>query len=345
MNKFNTGLVVGKFCPMSLGHEYLIETAMSQCKTLIVLSYTTQKFDYCSVQNRRDWLNYRFAKEIQSGQMIVKVIDPLGCPQDDDPEYDHRQFCCEQVRYLGKSIQAIFTSESYGDGFAEHASKFFANDFDPEFKVNHICVDIHRVKYPISGTQLRKDSSLHDMFVSDHVRSYFSKKVLILGGESSGKTTLTRALAMDLNCNHVEEFGREMYDRRAGKLLYEDMEYIATEQLIKEMQAVRTNYDRGFVICDTSPLTTLFYSYKYFFDASKQLESMSDESLDSYEFIILCKNDFDFVQDGTRKDSTFRDAGYQFYLNNLNAYGIPFLEVYGSVENRVAMVKEYISAK
>ncbi len=43
--RFRRGLVVGKFCPLHLGHELLINRARSQCDDLIVLSYTKPGFD------------------------------------------------------------------------------------------------------------------------------------------------------------------------------------------------------------------------------------------------------------------------------------------------------------
>ena len=44
---FRRGLVVGKFCPLHLGHELLIRRAQTECEELVVLSYTKPGFAGC----------------------------------------------------------------------------------------------------------------------------------------------------------------------------------------------------------------------------------------------------------------------------------------------------------
>ena len=87
------------------------------------------------------------------------------------------------------------------------------------------------------------------------------------------------------------------------------------------------------MICDTGPLTTYFYANELFNGhVDPELVKMAHNE---YDAVIICENDFGFVQDGTRKDISFQEKGQQFYKNWFIGKDIPLLEVSGSVETRV----------
>jgi HTH-type transcriptional repressor of NAD biosynthesis genes len=46
--RFQRGLVVGKFCPLHLGHTHLLDAAAHACEQLIIISYTKPEFDGCA---------------------------------------------------------------------------------------------------------------------------------------------------------------------------------------------------------------------------------------------------------------------------------------------------------
>ena len=94
---------------------------------------------------------------------------------------------------------------------------------------------------------------------------------------------------------------------------------------------------RRFLFCDTSPLTTLFYSRHLFQRASPQLRRLAERR---YDLVILCDPDFRFVQDGTRQDARFRQMQDAWYVKDLNRRKIPFLQVTGSVAQRSAQIGE-----
>jgi HTH-type transcriptional regulator, transcriptional repressor of NAD biosynthesis genes len=89
------------------------------------------------------------------------------------------------------------------------------------------------------------------------------------------------------------------------------------------------------LFCDTSPLTTLFYCLDQFGKAAPDLERLADRS---YSLTILCAPDFDFVQDGTRREPEFRLKQHEWYVRELQRRGVPYIEVRGSVEARIEQV-------
>ncbi len=155
----------------------------------------------------------------------------------------------------------------------------------------------------------------------------------LLGGESSGKSTLAEALAGHFETLHVAEYGRGLWESKHGALTYEDMLHIAETQVAAEEEALLRA--KRFLFCDTSPLTTLFYSSHLFQRADPKLAQLARRS---YDLVVLCGTDFAFVQDGTRQDITFRERQHTWYVAELARRGIPFLLVSGTIEDRMAQV-------
>jgi HTH-type transcriptional repressor of NAD biosynthesis genes len=333
--KFVTGLVVGKFCPLHKGHLKVIETALDQCEKVVILSYTSENYRHCGSETRQKWLERAVIGH--EDHATVRVIDELAFGmrlKDDAPEDEHRKFCADYLlNTLDTTVQAVFTSEDYGDGFADYLSLYFTANLLSPVSVKHVMVDKERKEFPISGTKLRESVMYMDKFVPWYVSDKFVRKVLFLGGESTGKTTLVNALGDSRHS--VMEFGRYLFDQREGKLQYEDMAYIAKCQLEAEEYKAANLLMSEVLYCDTSPLTT-----KWFGRVAEELNDMVYESESAYYKVFLCAPDFPMVQDGTRKDEKFRMKGHEFFIRELGYAGIEYTLLTGSLEERVIKVKQ-----
>lgn len=333
--KYVTGLVVGKFCPLHMGHVALIELARKQCERVVILSYTSKNYPGCEAANRERWLKEMYPYP----SFTIRVLDDI-CPADEDDELTHRKFCADYLlNILETTVDAVFTSEDYGDGFAKFLSAYFSDIMWISKKVDHVLFDKERKQHPTSGTVERAAIAAGNisMLLPFKVRTDFIPRILLLGGESTGKTTLAAALAEELGCVWVPEFGRHLYDSRNGDLRYEDMEFIAKTQIEQEQ---RLSSGEKMLICDTSPLTTLFYSRVMFKRASNKLVMMANRK---YDRVYLCLPDIDFEQDGTRRDSEFRMSGHQWYIHELTRRNIEYKTVGGSVAERVKFITDDIN--
>ena len=235
---------------------------------------------------------------------------------------------CRHV--LRIDVDAVFTSESYGDGFA---ARMTHHRRSPEGRspVRHVMVDERRSAVPISGMAIRTDLHAHRHWLSPAVYATFVRRVCLLGGESTGKSVLAEALAGALSTRHVSEYGRELWKQKGGRLDFDDMLRIARTQIEREDEAA--GFSNRILICDSSPLTTLFYSHSLFDRADPALEVLASRP---YDLHVLCLPDFPFVQDGTRADEAFRQRGHEWYLDQFERRGIPFVTADGPVEARVA---------
>lgn len=350
MKKYVTGLVVGKFCPLHNGHLSVIKRAFELCERVVILSYTSEKFPGCEGFRRKEWLEYAVESLTDDpSRAIICVLDDIVIIEDDDPEDEHRYFCANYLlNELDTTVQAVFTSEDYGQGFADYLSEYFTRNLDESFVVvDHVMVDKSREIWPISGTQARRAlvakhrPPMLDLFLPWYVKKDFVRKILFLGAESSGKTTLVKALGDDRGLNTALEFGRYLFDKRGGKLQYEDMVYIGKSQIEIEKYRSQSLGLNEYLYCDTSPLTTAFYSKEMFGRVSRELGKLVCDTEDSYYKIFLCAPDFSMVQDGTRRDEAFRQRGHAYYMRELDGFDYTVLR--GSLQERIVQVRKELS--
>ncbi len=166
------------------------------------------------------------------------------------------------------------------------------------------------------------------------------RRLCLLGGESSGKTTLARALALALHTVWVPEYGRQRWEELHETLDVEELLRVARKQI--ELEDEATQRATGWLICDTSPLTTLQYCLA---DHGQAPEALREMARRHYDLAVLCDPDFDFVQDGARRDDQFRRAQHDWTVEQLALLGLPTLRVSGAPRQCVQQVLEHLAAR
>lgn len=330
------GLVVGKFCPLHAGHELVIGQAARQAEEVVIVSWTKPEFEGCAPPQRERWLRTRFPAatvlvlddECLAQLCIEQGLAVRALPGNDAPDEVHREFVawlCTAL--LNRTVDAVFTSEDYGDGLAATLARCFGRP------VRHVSVDRARALVPVSGTAVRADIDAHRHLLAPEVYGDFVRRACFLGGESSGKSTLAGRFAEAIGSTWVPEFGRAWWHHRNGEFVFDDMLYIGRTQVAEEQRLAGAA--RRWLSCDTSPLTTLFYSEAIFGRADPELAALAGRH---YDAVFLCAPDFAFVQDGTRREPDFRLRQHAWYAAELERRGVPYTVLCGSVEQRLAAV-------
>ncbi|HCP6342195.1 TPA: AAA family ATPase [Escherichia coli] len=328
MKPFVTGLVVGKFAPLHCGHERLINTALAQCEELFIISYSVPEMPDCEPEKRLTWLQVRFPRAtvlVLTPELIARYNLP-AIPHNDADADIHRHYVATLcLHVLRCRPHAVFTAEDYGDGFAKVLAQRFAQP------VEHV-----RLQRPLgdkspSGTLIRSDAHRYRYMLAHDVYRSFVRRICLLGGESTGKSTLSKALADVLDTAYVAEFGRDYWEEKNGVLTADDLLHIAREQVSREQQAEANRY----LICDTSPLTTLFYTLDQYGHAPQELHQLAERQ---YSLVVLCGAEFPFVQDGTRQGEAFRARQQAWYEQELSRRKIPYLSVSGSLQDRLGQI-------
>ncbi|WP_296943946.1 AAA family ATPase [uncultured Massilia sp.] len=339
---YRRGLVVGKFCPLHRGHVHLIRRAVDACDEVLVLSWTKPEFDGCGPAARASWLARLFPHvralvvddASLAGLCARAGLAPRVLPHNDAHAQVQREFAawlCQAI--CGVTVDAVFTSEDYGDGFARALTRHFGAP------VRHVCVDRARLAVPVSGTRVRADVHGARAFLDPVVYGDFVRRACLLGGESSGKTTLARALAARLGTAWAPELGRELWEAQDGVLAYADMLRIAEGQAAREARLAQDAV--RWLLCDSSALTTVFYSLDGFGRVDPAVRRLA---LRPYDYTFVCAPDFPFVQDGTRRDGAFRARQHRWYLAVLEARGIPYTLLEGPLERRIEIACRVLEA-
>lgn len=167
---------------------------------------------------------------------------------------------------------------------------------------------------------------------------FFPIKIALLGGESTGKSTLSQALHAVLGGILVVEFSRNYWIIKNGVFTSADMCFIALRQSRLERLAVaRSN---TYVICDTTPLTTMLYHHWTWSDIPipQRMLNLVNHAFHTYHLTVLCEDDIPYEQDGLRANEDFRSKqqiDYQKYVQQLTT---PYISVNGTVSNRIQQV-------
>ena len=274
---------------------------------------------------REGWLRLRFPS-------LRLLPTPVDAPPDAAPDAVHQAFCREQLAALGIDVDAVFTSETYGEGLADALG------------AKHVLVDAPRLRHPVSGTALRRDPHAHRDAMAPEVYAHFVRRVVVVGAESTGKTTLAQALADHYGTAWVEEYGRFVFAREHGRLSTMHLLEIAHGHLALEDTALREGRATRFLVSDTHPLTTLWWSYQLTGTAEPALVALADTCAKRYAVTFLCDDAMPFEQDGWRSSENVRRVFQQFVRYDLDRRGIPYVLLTGTPEERLAKAAAHLDA-
>ena len=169
------------------------------------------------------------------------------------------------------------------------------------------------------------------------------KKIIFLGAESSGKTTISEELAKIYQTSVVPEFGREYWIRNHdsdGKLTSEQLLELAEEHR-KSEEKIFPESNR-IVFCDTGASTTKHFCEFYGNSVPAELNAMVNEEKNRYDMFVICSSDIPFVQDGTRNPKEIQESAETKIINDLRKRHIHFIILSGSLNNRIQVMKSMI---
>lgn len=171
--------------------------------------------------------------------------------------------------------------------------------------------------------------------------------VALLGGESSGKTTLASALQRHLNDIHglqavcVPEHLRAWCEARGRAPHAHEQAAIAEEQT-RLIDHARQTPGVDVVIADTTALMVAAYSALYFQDTALLAPSLAAQQ--SYNLTLLMGLDLPWTPDGLFRDSpAVRDATDSLLRRELQGAGIAFQTVYGQGDARLRQALRAVS--
>lgn len=307
------GLVLGKFLPYHAGHAHLIASARAQVDELVVL--------VCSIEREPipGPLRHEWVRRSHPDCTVVHVSEEV--PQAPEEHEDFWPIWTDLIRRYAGEVDVVFTSEDYGD---ELASRIGAR---------HVSIDRSRRAVPISGTAIRADPLAAWEFIPESVRPWFTRRIAIVGAESTGKTTLAQALAAHFNAEWVPEYGRAYCENRdALTLTLPDFESIAAGQEEWEDEAAQRG--NPILVCDTELHTTCTWSDMIAGERPASLTAAARAR--RYALILLLDDDVPWIDDGTRVLRDRRAEHTARIRAELDAAGRDYVTLGGSFAERLA---------
>jgi NadR type nicotinamide-nucleotide adenylyltransferase len=157
------------------------------------------------------------------------------------------------------------------------------------------------------------------------------KKIVIIGPESTGKSTLSDALAKHYHTTWCPEYARE-YLLTFGKIYtYNNLLEIAKGQIELEEKCVAeaNANNRSFVIIDTDMYVMRVWCQYVFQKVHPWIEEQIAKR--TYDLYLLCQPDLPWTKDELREypEENIRKELYGIYKNILINQPVPWAEVSG----------------
>lgn len=300
------GLIFGKFAPLTNGHIEFIRQAASQVSALYLFLSYDQKF----VDAQPEWIRPKLGLADRYRDLLDVIADEgLDNVKVDYVDESNIPGYPEGSAAYAKLIRAKQPFVKYDFAFSsEPEYESYFNEFFPEAK--HIVVDAERKDVPISATMVRSDPYKYMEYIAWPARKRFTKRVAIVGVESTGKTTMAKHLAKLFKTEWIPEVGR---------LICEN-EYHGTESTMGRNEYLRVAYEhrrrenevlewahRGVIFSDTTNLITHFSGI-----CSGQLEHGDrlfqalnlEEGENFYDLILYLTPEVPWVADPLRLQDT-----------------------------------------
>lgn len=256
----------------------------------------------------------------------------------------------------------MFTSEDYGHELARRLA------------ASHVAVDPGRDAVPVSGRELRADLAGHWDYLIDPAQAGLAARVVVVGAESTGTSTLAALLAMHYRARGgawnrtrcVTEAGRDYTITkwqqaraaaaaagRTGPQLAEltwtadDFDAVAAEQTERENQGAAAG--SPLVVCDTDAFATSVWERRYLGGRARGPQPWATTLLPRRDVYLLTSHEgVPWHDDGLREgDLAIRASMTGWFAAALTAAGHSWVLLTGSLDDRLALavqVTDYVLA-
>jgi HTH-type transcriptional regulator, transcriptional repressor of NAD biosynthesis genes len=319
------GLVVGKFYPPHAGHLSLIRAGLRACERLTV-QVLAASVESVPAELRADWIR----SEVPQAH-VVHALDDAAVDYGSDAAWSaHLEII---AGLLDAPVDVVLSSDGYG---AELAARLGAR---------WLQVDPGRATVPVSGTAVRADPAAFWWALPAPVRAYLTTRVVVVGAESTGTTTLALDLAAHYGTPEVPEFGRTWSEMRPGGLgapwHTAEFDLIAREQARHE-DAAAARTPLPLLVADTDVLATTVWHERYLGTASPTVGALARARRP--DLYLLTGDEIPFVQDGLRDGEHLRHAMTIRFQEVLASCGVPWHQLTGDRAARLAAAVAVVDA-
>jgi len=161
-------------------------------------------------------------------------------------------------------------------------------------------------------------------------------KIIVTGPESSGKTTLCKALSKHFKIPFAKEYAREFLDELGRDYKQDDLLEIAKGQLLSEHNTQ---------ILDTDLITIKIWSEYKYGNCDKWIIEQIEKQKTEKRFYLLCRPDIPWEVDRQRENPKDREKLFKIHKKELENLGHNYFVVEGKnrVEKSISKILKLIS--
>lgn len=317
------GLLFGKFMPFHKGHEAMLRFALKHCDSITVLVCRSNK-EQIDGNLRKKWIEDSFRLE---QNLSVELFNYS------EDEFPNTSVSSRAVSAIWAKLfkekypkhKLIISSEPYGEFVASYMG------------IKHLSFDQQRQEVAISATAIRKNLLNNWDFLPKSVKAYYCTRVVLLGTESTGKSSLSKRLADYYNASLVPEVGRTLIpDSKAFE--FKDLQKVA--QVHAENILTASTGDAPILIIDTDIHITKSYA-KFIFNQELDVAEEIYHANKAHLYLYLSKS-APYIQDGTRLNLADRNRLDHAHKEVLKAHNIRYIELDGNWEQQFLKAIEHI---
>ena len=174
------------------------------------------------------------------------------------------------------------------------------------------------------------------------------KKVVIIGPESTGKSSLCKALAEHYKTIWVKEFAREYLERNGKDYAFEDLYIIALGQLeeientVVKVGIQQEENTQNLLFIDTDLHVIKIWSEFVFNKCDNRI--LTEITKQQYDLYLLCDVDLPWVNDNLREypDLKVRQKLFHYYKEEMTAQKTPWKIISGNYDERTIAAIKFI---
>ena len=173
------------------------------------------------------------------------------------------------------------------------------------------------------------------------------KKIVIIGPESTGKSTLCEQLATHYKTIWVKEYAREYLLKNGTDYTFENLLTIAKGQLVQEDTGLTKlstiNHQPSTVFFDTDMYVMKVWCEFVFEKCHHWILNRIVER--KYDLYLLCNTDLPWVKDELREypDLENRQKLYHHYKDIMVNQNVPWVDISGGYEERLGKAIDAIN--
>ena len=176
------------------------------------------------------------------------------------------------------------------------------------------------------------------------VNHLMPRKLILIGPESTGKTTLSIYLAKLYNFDLITEYSRTYLSKTSNSYSYEDLKKIA----IQQNQIEKDNGSEK-IIMDTDLLTIKIWSEFKYGSCDPEIEKIISSYDRKKRYYLLLKDDIKWEYDPLRESKNDRSEIFSLHKNLLEEKGFNYSIISGiginRINNAIKIVEERFLSK